>query len=77
LWDHDTTGVEKAAIVTAMLGAGRPQHFSPQKTVMKEQLLNNRMRGEVEIHEFAGERSWLIFERLDVEADWMQFPPQH
>jgi hypothetical protein len=77
LYDHDTTDVEKATIVTTMLGDGQPQHFPPQKTVMKKRLINNRMRGEVELHEFAGERSWLIFERLDVEADRMQFPLQN
>ena len=75
LCDNYTSDVEKAAIVTMMLRAGRPQHFQQQKTVMKEHLLNNRMRDEVKLHEFAGELSWLVFERLDVEIDWMQLPP--
>ncbi len=75
LCNHDASDLEKVAIVRAMQIAGQPQHFPPQKTVMKEQLLNNCMCGEVELHEFAGERSWMIFTRLVVQTQWMQQPP--
>ena len=66
--------MEKQAIVNAMLHAGRPKQFRPQKAVMKEQLLANRLREEVSLHDFAGQCSWLL-ERLDVDVTWMQLPP--
>ena len=77
LCDSNTSDPEKASIVAAMLQAGRPQQFTPQKTLMKEQLLRNRQRGEVNLHDFAGERSWLLFERLDVAVGWMQLAPNN
>ena len=55
-----------------MLEAGRPQNFPPQKPEMKAHLLNNE---DVELHSFVGERSWLLFERMNVDTEWMQLPP--
>ena len=54
--------VEYAASVRVMQVAGLTQHFLPQKTVVKEQLFNKHMCGEVEPGEFACERSWVIFQ---------------
>lgn len=77
LCDRDTPGTEKAAIVRAMLAAGRPQHFPPQKPLIKTNLLDTQqaLTVDVRLHEFAGERSWLMFERMDLSTDWMQNPP--
>ena len=38
-------------------------------------LLENQRRDVVGLHEFAGEHSWLVLERLTIDTDWMQFPP--
>ena len=75
LCDRGTPDPEKEAIVRVMLEAGRPQQFPPQKPIMKKHLLDNHRRDVVKLHEFAGERSWLIFELLNINADWMQLPP--
>ncbi len=75
LCDQSTLDVNKAAIVTAMLQAGRPQQIPPQKPMMNDHLLTNHVRGEVQLQSFVGERSWLIFDRLDVPCDWMQLQP--
>ncbi len=60
LCDHNMT-VEYAADVKVMQVEGQTQHFLPQKTVEKEHLFNKHMFVEVELGEFACERSWVIF----------------
>lgn len=76
LCDDLTSDLQKAAIVRKMLEAGRPQAFAPQKPVMKSHLLTNKVKGQVQLSHFAGERSWLMFERLDVPVAWMQYSPE-
>ena len=60
LCDNNMT-VEYAASVRVMQVTGQAQHFLSRKTVMKEQLFNKHMCGEVELGELACERSWVIF----------------
>ena len=74
LCDRGIPDPDKEAIVKAMLEAGKPQQFPLEKPVMKTHILENHMRDVVGLHEFAGEHSWLIFERLSIDTDWMQFP---
>ena len=42
---------------------------------MKCRLLLNRIPGEVKLRKFAGEGSWLLFDLLDVDVQWMQNIP--
>ncbi len=61
--------LEYAVSVRVMQVTGQPLHFPPQKTVMKEQLFNNHICGEVELQKFARERPWVIFKWLDVQNE--------
>jgi hypothetical protein len=60
-----------AVIFRAMLAAGRPQHFPPQKPVMKTNLLDTQqaLMVDARMHEFAGKCSWLMFECMDLSTD--------
>ena len=42
---------------------------------MKKHLLIDQIPGDVKLHDFVGERSWLIFHLMNIEVDWMQCPP--
>ena len=69
LCDRGTPDAEKEAIVRVMLEAGRSQQFPPQKPIMKTHLLENHRTDVVGLHEFAGQRSWLILEWLSINTD--------
>lgn len=60
-----------------MLTAGRPQYFQPQKPAMKIDILHRQppLAGDIGLYEFVGERSWLMFDRMDIDTAWMQHPP--
>ena len=75
LCDDETSDEETADIVIEMLNAGRPQQFAPGKPVMETHLLDSQPIEEIQLHDFVGEWSWLLLERLDVAVDWMQLPP--
>lgn len=77
LCDHGTSNAEKKAIVAHMLQAGRPQQIVPQKPNMQTRVLDGMIRGEVELHQFVGQRSWLLFDLLDIPVNWMRHDPQN
>ena len=70
-------GVEpeaKEAIVAAMITAGRPQDIGYQKPEMKTVILD---QPQVQLEDFVGEQSWLLFQLLAVNTDWMQTASIH
>ena len=70
-------GVEpetKEAIAAAMIIAGRPQDIGYQKPEMKTVILD---QPQVHLEDFVGEQSWLLFQLLAVNTDWMQTASIH
>ena len=64
----------KEAIVAAMITAGRPQDIGYQKPEMKTVILD---QPQVHLEDFVGEQSWLLFQLLAVNTDWMQTASIH
>ena len=75
LADSDTSDDEKSHMVAQMAAVGRPQQFLPRKPAMKPDILRGRQPDGPELHEFIGERSWLLFHLLNVDVTWMAHPP--
>ena len=76
LCDKGTGNEEKEEIIKAMINTDRPQHFLPQKPVMKVHILLNKSPGDVALRQFVGERSWLMIDLFDVEVEWMEQSPE-
>ena len=76
LCDDNTTHTEKDEIVRCMLQCDRPQQFQPKKPDFKVDKLKNKSHDTPKLSDFVGSRSWLIFDLLDVNVQWMQHTSQ-
>jgi hypothetical protein len=76
LCDDNTSFVEKKEIVEALLESDRPQTFLPMKPMFKIDKLLGKSHDEPHLRDFVGPRSWLIFDLLNVDVQWMESSPE-
>jgi hypothetical protein len=74
LCDPGTTVEDKEAIAEALVSSDRPQHFDPEPTVHQTEMLIGKAADEPHLAHFVGPRSWILFDILDVDV---QFLSQH
>ena len=74
LCDTGTSQTEKTAIVNVLIRFPRPDNLPPQKPKMRHDVLANHSRGEVSLDQFVGQRSWLMFNLLNLDTRWMDEP---
>ena len=76
LADRDVSDEIKSRMVTDMLAAGRPEQFRAGKSNFNIELLEGKHPDDIQLYQFAGERSWLVFDLLNLDdAAWMQLAP--
>lgn len=77
LCDENVSYSEKEDLVRALIRADRPQRFIPKKPEFKVHLIKNQPHDVPRLVDFIGDRSWLVFDLLDVNVTWMEYPPEH
>ena len=69
LFDKKLESEVKERMAAALLQMRRPARFRPGKPAFPV-LTQNR-----QLHELLGSRSWLLFDLLHCEGDWLYLPP--
>ena len=75
LVDDGTSILEKKEIVKALLDCDRLQTFLPMKPDFKVDVLLGKSHDVPCLKDFVGARSWLIFDLLNVNVQWMEKSP--
>ena len=76
LCDDGTPFDAKKDIVHKLLSCNRLQYFVPMKPVFKQEILRGKHHNEPKLSDFIGDRSWLLFDLLDVDVHWMEYDPE-
>ena len=72
LVDPGLNNISRDLIADALLeNFAGPQNFPPQKPEFRTELYN---RHATELHDFIGEKSWLIFQLMDINTDFLYLP---
>ena len=76
LCDDGLPSTIKKDLIEALLDSDRLQVFPPMKPVFKIDKLLGKNHDEPQLRDFVGPRSWLLFDLLDIDVHWMEFPPE-
>ena len=76
LCDDGTPFSVKKDIVNQLLSSNRLQSFPPMKPLFQSDILRGKHHDQPKLSDFIGDRSWLVFDLLDVDIHWMEYDPQ-
>ena len=68
LFDDELSLPERRAMAERLLSIQRPQNFGPSKPTFPTDLMSNNPTLDV----FIGPKSWLIFEKLNANGEWLK-----
>ena len=64
----------KSRIAARLVATARPRDFRPGKPEMNVNLLLHQQPDIPQLYDFVGERSWLLFHLLELDAAWLTLP---
>ena len=73
LFDKEVSDEQKGKIASALLQEIKPETFYEGKPKFSDMLETNPIN--IELHMFVGPRSWLAFELLGFDHDWLRLNP--
>ena len=76
LCDDGTPFDVKKNIIEKLMSCSRLHTFLPMKPLFRDDKLLGKHHDEPKLCDFVGDRSWLVFDLLNVNVHWMEYDPQ-